>query len=151
MLIRSVIQYHFDDDANVPLVGRRQKCFEILQRAVAGVHRAVVRDVIAIIAQRGWIEWEQPDCVHSQFVQVVEFLLKASKVAYAVSIAVVESSHVQLINDRVFVPIGLLHDTQVSGPPDTRYFPWLVARYLRQMRRRTLNTCAGLVGGASST
>ena len=52
MLIRGVVQHHFNDDAQAAIVRRGQKSFEVLERAVTGMNGGVVRDVVAIIAQR---------------------------------------------------------------------------------------------------
>ena len=61
MLIRGVIQHHFDDHPDTTLVGSFQKCLEVVQRAVTGMDRSVIRDVVPVIPQRGREERHQPD------------------------------------------------------------------------------------------
>src|ERR1035438_4188019 len=40
MLVRSMIQNHFDNDAHSPIVSRQQERLEIIKRSVAGVNRS---------------------------------------------------------------------------------------------------------------
>src|ERR1700722_10781114 len=42
MLVRSMIEDHFDDDAHPPIVSREQERLEILKRSVAGMNRRVI-------------------------------------------------------------------------------------------------------------
>ena len=52
VLVRGVVQHHLNDDANSALVGPVQKGFEVFEYSVAGVHRVIIGDVVAVIAQR---------------------------------------------------------------------------------------------------
>ena len=78
--------------------------FEVVERAVVGMDRTVVGDVVAVVAQRRREERHQPDGVDAQVLQIIELLRQPAKIADAVAIAVVQRAHVHLINDRVFVP-----------------------------------------------
>lgn len=68
------------------------------------MNRFVVRDVVAVIAQRGREERHEPDGVDAKFLDVIHTLREALEIAYAISIAVDEGAHMDLINDGVFVP-----------------------------------------------
>src|SRR5882724_12041765 len=48
VLIRGVVQHHFDDHPDAALVGSFQKYFEVVQRAVTGMDGAVIGDVVAV-------------------------------------------------------------------------------------------------------
>ena len=104
MLIGGVIQHHFDDDPDAPLMGRVQKLPEILQCSVAGMDGVVIGDVVAIVAQRRGEERHEPNCVDAQFLKVVELCFKPLEIADAISVAVMESADVDLIDERVLVP-----------------------------------------------
>ena len=52
VLVRSVIQHHLNDDPDSALVRSAEKQLEIVERAVGGMNRPVVGNVVAIIAQR---------------------------------------------------------------------------------------------------
>jgi hypothetical protein len=65
---------------------------------------AVVRDVVAIVAQRRREEWHEPYRADPQFLEVVELFFKPWKIADAIPVAVAEGADVHLIDDRVLVP-----------------------------------------------
>jgi hypothetical protein len=81
-----------------------QKLPEILQCSVAGMDGVVIRDVVAIVAQRRGEERHEPYRVDPQFLEVVELLFKPLKIADAIPVAVVERADVDLVDDRVLVP-----------------------------------------------
>ena len=108
MLIRRVVQHHFDNDPYSTLVSGFEEFFEIVQGSIAGMDGVVIRDIVAVVAQRGRKEWHQPDGVDAEFLQVVELLIQSLEVTDAVSIAVVEGANVDLVDDRVLVPKRIL-------------------------------------------
>ena len=61
MLIGGVVQHHFDDHPDAALVGSFQKCFEVVQRAVTGMNRSVIGDVVSIVPQGRREKRHQPD------------------------------------------------------------------------------------------
>ena len=75
----------------------------------------VVRDVVAIVAQRRGEEWHEPYCVDSQFLEVVELPFQPWKITDAIPIAVVESADVDLINDRVLIPKHIEVQWQIAS------------------------------------
>jgi hypothetical protein len=64
----------------------------------------VIRDVIAIVAQRGGAEGQEPNGGYAEVLQVFELLGEAAEISDAVGDAVEEGAHVHFINDGVFVP-----------------------------------------------
>jgi hypothetical protein len=64
----------------------------------------VIRDVVAIVAQRRGEEGHEPYRADPQFLEVVELRFKPWKITDAIPVAVVESADVDLIDDRVLVP-----------------------------------------------
>ena len=52
VLIRGVIQNQFGDHPHAALVRRRQESLEILECSITRMHRSVVGDVVAVVAQR---------------------------------------------------------------------------------------------------
>src|SRR6267154_5145713 len=83
----------------------------------------VIRDVVAIIAQRRGEERHEPYRAYPQLLEVVELLFEPLKIADSISVAIVESADVHLIDNRIFVPegIGIYWQTafswMVSLPP----------------------------------
>src|SRR5450432_2011471 len=68
------------------------------------MHAGVVRDIVAVIAQRRWEERKQPDAGYAQVLKVIQLLREAFEIAHAVVVAVKESFDVGFIDDGVFVP-----------------------------------------------
>src|ERR1035441_10469532 len=82
----------------------------------------VIRDVIAIVAQRRGEEWHKPYRAGPQFLKVVELLFKPWKITNAIPVAVVESADVDLVDDRVLVPKHIPVEWQ-TAPPGSRSVP----------------------------
>src|SRR6266849_2158187 len=80
------------------------------------MHCAVICDVVAIVAQRRGEERHEPYRADPQFLEVIELLLKPLKISDSIPVAVVESADVHLINNRVFVPKGILIYRQTLSP-----------------------------------
>ena len=83
---------------------RPHEAAEVAQRAVGRIDAAVVGDVVAVVAQRGGVERQDPDRIDAELLHVVELLHQPGEVADAVVVAVEEGFDVQLIDDRVLVP-----------------------------------------------
>ena len=88
-------------------MGLLQERPEVAQRPVGRVDLAVVGDVVAVVAQRRGIEGQQPQRGDPELLEVVELVDQAAEVADAVAVAVVERPHVELVDDRVLVPVRL--------------------------------------------
>ena len=114
MLIRRVIDDQLGDDADAAAMRLVDEAIEVGERAVARVDVLVIRDVVAVVAERRRVERQQPQRVDAEVLQVVELLGQPGEVADAVVRAVEERAHVRLVDDGVLVPervfrIGGLH------------------------------------------
>jgi len=69
----------------------------------------VVRHVVTVIAKGRREEGEQPETVHAEVLEVVETARQPEEITDAVAIPVLESAHVQLIEDGVLVPERVAH------------------------------------------
>ena len=110
MLVRGVVDDQLDDDAHAALMRFAHELPKIRETAIGLMDVAIVGDVIAVIAQRRGKERQQPNGGHAEFLNVVELSDKAGDVADAVVIGVVERFQMQLVNDRVLVPVGTFGD-----------------------------------------
>src|SRR3546814_5388287 len=70
------------------------------------VDGGVVGDVVPVVAERRGIERQHPDGVDAELGDVVEPVDQSCEVADAVAVAVLERLDVQLVDDRVLVPLG---------------------------------------------
>src|SRR5215472_17732813 len=68
------------------------------------MHRAIIRNIVAIVTKRRREEGHQPNGVDAELLQVVEPLRRPTEVSVAVAAAVIKSADVDLINNCVFVP-----------------------------------------------
>lgn len=117
MLIRRVVQHHLDNDADVSLVRGFEKDLEVIQRAIVRMNRPIVRDVIAVVAQRRRKERHQPNRIDAKLLQIIKLLRQAAEISVAITAAVVKSTDMRLVNDRVFVPKRILR-CQLLFPED---------------------------------
>ena len=85
------------------------KRLEILHGAEVGIDRAVVGDVVAVVAAGRGIERQQPERGDAELLQIVELFGQSGKIADAVIVAVGEGLDVQLIDDGVLVPELVTH------------------------------------------
>jgi len=99
-----MIDDQFSDDAQAAFVRGREERLKILQRAEVRIDVVVISDVVAIIAQWRWIERQEPDRGDTEFLQIIELLDQPAKIADAVTVTVMKSLNMQLVDDRVFVP-----------------------------------------------
>src|ERR1700674_5605440 len=51
VLVRGMIQDHFDDDTYPPNMSGRQERLEILKRSITRMNRNIIRDVVTIVAK----------------------------------------------------------------------------------------------------
>ncbi len=78
--------------------------------------RAVVGDVVTVIAKGRRKERHQPDRVNTEILQVIQFLGETSEVPNPIPIAVVKSPDMDLVDDCVLVPQRVLEDGQEFSP-----------------------------------
>ena len=105
MLVRGVVDDELGDDPHAALVRLGDQPLDVLQIAVGGVHRAIVGDVVAVVAQRRRVEGQEPDRGDAEFLDIVEPLQKPLEIADPVAVRIGEGLDVQLIDDRVLVPV----------------------------------------------
>jgi hypothetical protein len=85
-------------------MSRLQELAKIVQCPVGWIDGVVIRNVVTIILQRRWIEWEYPDRGYPQVFQVIQFTEETLKIPNSVVIGVTKGLEVELINDGFFKP-----------------------------------------------
>ncbi len=114
MLAGAVVHDEIDDHADTARVRRVQEGLEIGRRPVVRLDARVVGDVVAVVAGRG-ADRHQPDTGDPQVVvrggvavvQVVQTLGQTPQVADAVTVAVLEAAHEDLVEDGIVPPVQL--------------------------------------------
>ena len=115
VLVGGVVDDQLGDDADVVLVGGGEEAAELAQVAVVTVHGAVVGDVVAVVAQWRGVEGQQPDLRDAEVGEVVEPRRQPVEVADPVAVGVGEGAHVELVDDRVAVPVRWALDAGRGG------------------------------------
>ena len=151
MLVRGMVDDQFRQDAQLAPVGFADEVPEIGHPAVFGIDRAIVGDVVAVVAQRRPIERQQPQRRDAQILQIIELAAEALKIADAVVIAVEEGLDVQLIDDRVLVPQRVRGCRGSRDGAEARRSQRVVGRGHRLSDRSRRKSRAGLVSGSRRT
>src|SRR5437870_3476554 len=99
-----MIDYQFGDNAQITRMCGVQERAEIIERPEIRIDVAIIGDVVAVIAQRGRIEWQQPDGSDSQLLEIIQLFDQTAEVAHPVAVAIAKSLDVQLVDDGVLVP-----------------------------------------------
>jgi hypothetical protein len=105
VLIRRMVQDQLSDDTQVAAVGLSQECLEVAQRSISPVDVGIIGYVVPVVPQGRGTEGKQPDGRYAQILQVVQLLGKPAEITDPVAIAVVERTHMQLVDDGVLVPL----------------------------------------------
>ena len=111
MIPGAVVDHEVDDDGDAALVRGRHERLEVVGRAVVGLDRSIVGDVVAVIAGRLG-DRHQPQPGHAQIViggrvpvvEVIESLCEPAQIADAVAVRVSETSDEHLVEDTVGPP-----------------------------------------------
>ncbi len=119
--VRRVIDDELRDDLQPSRVSLVEEPANVLERAVLRMHALVMRDVIAVVAQRRFVEGQQPQAGDAEAFEVIELLHQAREITNAIAVRVEEGLDVQLVDDRVLVPEriadagGLMHAIRCAG------------------------------------
>ena len=109
MLIGSMIDDEVDDHLDSALIRLMHELDEIAARAVSGINRIVVGDVVTIVAIGRPVERRQPDCFDTDRIEIIESPDQAFEIADSIAVGVHEGLDVQTVDDGVFVPEILNH------------------------------------------
>src|SRR5689334_8354615 len=78
----------------------------------------IIRNVVAIIAQRRRIKRQEPDRGCTQLGEIIELFNQPAEIPNSIAIAVVKGLNVQLVDDRILVPKRIEGQCAViSHPP----------------------------------
>lgn len=116
MLIRGVIWYQVEHDADAVPMSLRNQPVEARQRSEVGMHVAVVTDIVTPIPQWRRIDGAQPDRIDAEPRQIVEVRDDAIEVADAVTIRIRETARIDLVEDRVLPPLARHSDYAARVP-----------------------------------
>src|SRR6478736_6154786 len=104
MLVGAVVWDDVDDDANVQCRSLVDQLLGLGERPEHRVDVAVVGDVVASVGHRRRVPRREPDRVDPEIADVREPCAYALEVADAVTVAIREAAHVDLVNRRAAPP-----------------------------------------------
>ncbi len=110
VLVRGVVEHQLGDHPEAAIVGGFHEFPEVLQGPVVGVDVEVVRDVVPVVLLGRGVEGQQPDRGDTQVLEVVQLLEQPLEIADAVSVGVHEGLHVELVDNRVLVPLRIVRE-----------------------------------------
>src|SRR5690606_2590501 len=108
MLIGGVVHHQFGDHPQASCVCFLDEAPYVGQSSILGMHIPILGNVVAIVTARRRVEGQQPNRVNTQSGYVVQLLNQSRKVPFTVIIRVEERFDVQLVDDSVLVPAGLI-------------------------------------------
>src|SRR5579859_4571899 len=117
MLVGGVVRNEIQDDLDMLAVRLLNEVIEIRECAEEGVDVDVVADVVSEIHHRRWEDWRNPDGVHAEPLEVVQFLRNARDVAGPVGVGVHERTRVNLINQSPLPPRMISSHLAISVGP----------------------------------
>src|SRR5262245_32539193 len=103
MLIRRVVDDELGDDTDISTMGLVDEAIEIRESAVGGMDILVIGNVIPIVAQRRWIERQQPQRIDAERLEIVQLLGHPAEISYAIVVGVEKCTDVRLIDDCVLI------------------------------------------------
>ena len=133
---RGVVHDQVGDHADPALVRRVDERAEVVDRAVVGMDREEVGDVVAAVPERRRVHRQQPDAVDPEPLQVVELLDQPAEVAGAVVVAVEEAADVDLVEDGALEPERVRLEPVAAGS--------LVPRAIVRASAVRFGDCAGV-------
>jgi len=102
--IRGVVDDEIDDNANASLLAAVSEFHEVAERAVSRIDAVIVGDVVTVVLTWRRLKWHQPDCGHSQSIQIVETPEQPFEVADAVAVGIHIGPDGQAVEYAVLVP-----------------------------------------------
>ena len=108
MLIGGMVDDQLGDHPEPPPMGLTEEGLKIPQGAVLGVDAGVIGDVVAVIPEGRRVERQQPDGRDPQVLEIIQLLGEAFKIPDAIPVEVIKRADVDLVDDGVFVPKGVL-------------------------------------------
>src|SRR5262249_987907 len=104
MLVAGVVHDQVHDHLDPATLHSPEYRVEVGTRAHLRDDGAVVADVVSVVVVGGLIDRVEPDDVHAQALDVIEARGDAADVTYAITVAVLEASRVDLVHDDFLPP-----------------------------------------------
>ena len=118
VLIRGVVHHQIQHDLQPQLMGFGQQGVKIRHGAESRLNLTVVGNVIAVVHLRGLVDGDEPQHIHPQIGQVGQLGTDAVQVAQTVAVGVAEALGVDLIDNGLFPPLGVIHPRHPLPKPD---------------------------------
>jgi hypothetical protein len=104
MVDGSVVNDEIREDANATILCCLGKLHEIAKVTVARVDIVVVANIIAMISARRRKERLQPDTIHVQSNEIVQFARETQEIANTIAVSIRERLQVNRVHDRILMP-----------------------------------------------
>ena len=124
MLVGCMVYDEIHEDIHSEFMGLVQNFFELLQCTVIGMDVSVVGNVISVVCIRRGIDRGEPDRIHTQRVNVFQFVINAVQISYTVSVPVSETADPDLIEgqaSKIYVFFHRFNRSSSAISCDSRY------------------------------
>ena len=104
MLVGGMIEHKIHDDADVVLFRFRNQAVHVVEAAEDRVDILIIGDIVTVIFLRGTVNRGEPDGVDAQVLQIVQMFDDTRNITDTVSVGILKSLRVDLIDDCFFPP-----------------------------------------------
>ena len=91
-----MVGHDIDDNAYSPVVRARNEIGELPQRPEPWIYATIVSDIIPTIRKWRGIERREPQCVHTEVMQVVQSINDAAEITFPVTVGIIERPGIHL-------------------------------------------------------
>ena len=110
VFVRAVIDDKIHQNRQISFPGLGNQFVHIVHRAETGIDLIIVRNIITLVCQRGLVAGGQPEDVHPQVFQIVQFADNTPQISNAVSGSIKKTFGIDLIGN-FSVPPFFLHSS----------------------------------------
>ena len=107
VLIGTVIDHQIQNQIHSSFFHLRDQLIKILQGAKTRIHAVIIGDIVSVVHHGGRIHRGQPEQIHAEPLQIVQFLQDAWQITDSVSVAVIETFGINLISHKAVPPLSL--------------------------------------------
>src|ERR1035441_2520510 len=126
MMVRGVIRHEIEDHSKTAEMNLCQQAVEILHRSKDRIDAAIIQHIVAKIGHGRRVDRRDPDGVNPKPHKVIKPLKNPFQIANPIAVAVLKRARINLIDNAVLPPGGLLHLNKCSCSSN---FPLKVSSY----------------------
>ena len=104
MLIGTVVYHQVHQDVHIPLLCLLQQFLHVRHGSENGINVVIIRDIVSLVHKGRPVDGGDPDNIHPQIFQVIQFFYNPPQIADAVPVGIVKAFGVNLIGNLAVPP-----------------------------------------------